>query len=307
MADNWVTTIKTWVTLTAGATADMNQEVRDRFTAVYNALHGDASADSEMAHMHKQGTLAARPAAGNAGRYYKATDLGVTFYDTGTRWDVESVNHRIAEHLFDDFGYSNIPGTVSTLNTANNLGWLLGVINTGGAAMNGAPGYSEISLITGTTINSQASLANSQAASYSMTAGGSRHPAIWYGRSQSVTTTQQVLLQGMASLAGSLTPDGIYFKRTDTATVGAWQGVCRQGGVQTVTAGSLAGNTAYHDFEILVKSLTSIEFVIDGTSLGSVTTNIPTTTLQRHYFTISNTEAVTKAFDVEAFEFIAKR
>lgn len=82
MADVW-TNPKTWGAEVA-TSADQNTYVRDNETALKNALEGDAGA--ALVHRHKSGTLAARPAAGQAGREYFATDVGRTYFDDGTVW-----------------------------------------------------------------------------------------------------------------------------------------------------------------------------------------------------------------------------
>ena len=59
--------------------------------ALFNGLVGDASADVDIKHTHKSGTLAARPAASTAGRLYYATDIKVQFLDTGAAWVVVGI------------------------------------------------------------------------------------------------------------------------------------------------------------------------------------------------------------------------
>lgn len=85
MADQY-TTPKTY-TAEVATSADRNTYERDNITALKNALDGDNSA-STLRHKHRSGTLAARPAAGNAGRVYIATDGGSqrAFFDDGTVW-----------------------------------------------------------------------------------------------------------------------------------------------------------------------------------------------------------------------------
>lgn len=50
----------------------------------FEALANDV--DTKMA-SYSQGTLAARPAAGQANRFYKATDTGTIYHDTGAAWE----------------------------------------------------------------------------------------------------------------------------------------------------------------------------------------------------------------------------
>src|SRR3990172_8480440 len=86
-----------WTAPTTRATNDVitaaiwNADLVNDLTALFNGLVGDASADALMLHRHKSGTLAARPAAGNAGRLYYATDTAITFLDNGTNWVPQGV------------------------------------------------------------------------------------------------------------------------------------------------------------------------------------------------------------------------
>lgn len=75
-----------------------------------------------------------------------------------------------------------------------------------------------------------------------------------------------------------ITPtSGIYFE-LDTAVDANWRGVCRNASTSSTTAGTVAATTAYKKFEILVNGAgTSVDFLIDGVSLGTVSTNIPST------------------------------
>jgi opacity protein-like surface antigen len=61
----------------------------DPFTrAQQDATHAALEANAAM---YAQGTLGSRPAAGKAGRFYFATDIGgVLYYDDGTNWQVTS-------------------------------------------------------------------------------------------------------------------------------------------------------------------------------------------------------------------------
>jgi hypothetical protein len=86
MADNWVTPVQTYTTGEVVTAAKLNQEVRDRAEALFNGLTGDASADADIKHAHKTGTLASRPAAGKAGRLYFTTDTKQLFFDDGSNW-----------------------------------------------------------------------------------------------------------------------------------------------------------------------------------------------------------------------------
>ena len=85
MADAY-TAPKTYAFEELHTSDDHNTYERDNVTALYNTLVGDAGA--ALVHRHLSGTLASRPAAGNAGRAYIATDAGEqrAFFDDGSVW-----------------------------------------------------------------------------------------------------------------------------------------------------------------------------------------------------------------------------
>ncbi len=85
----------TWTALADFATNEvvtaskLNQQLRDNLNVLQLGLSGDGSGEAEGRHVHKTGTMAARPAAGNSGRIYFVTSgvqQGVGFIDNGTRW-----------------------------------------------------------------------------------------------------------------------------------------------------------------------------------------------------------------------------
>lgn len=73
--------------------------------------------------------------------------------------------------------------------------------------------------------------------------------------------------------------DGIYFEY-DRATHGAnWHAICRSNGTETATDTSTAVTTNLVNLKAIVNAGgTSVEFFIDGTSVATITTNIPTGT-----------------------------
>lgn len=92
MADSWnPLTPQTYSVDEIVTAAKLNQELRDRMQALFNGLVGDGSADADVLHRHRSGTLAARPGAVGAGRTYYATDVKVLFLDTGSAWVVIGV------------------------------------------------------------------------------------------------------------------------------------------------------------------------------------------------------------------------
>src|SRR3989304_2332237 len=94
-SDNWTVPVDP----SAGVIvrADYITYALQNIQAIFNGLVGDASADALMLHRHKSGTYAARPAAGNAGRVYFATDIPAMYRDDGAAWQL------ISEQFYDTF------------------------------------------------------------------------------------------------------------------------------------------------------------------------------------------------------------
>lgn len=77
-------------------------------------------------------------------------------------------------------------------------------------------------------------------------------------------------------LAGDPT-DGAFFRYTHSVNGGEWQAVTRSNGTETATDTNVAADTGYHRFEIEMNAAgTSCVFKIDGTTVATNTTNIPT-------------------------------
>ena len=89
MADDDYTAPTTRATDFVVTASVWNTDIVNNITAIFQGLVGDASADALMKHRHLTGTNAARPAAGNAGRLYYATDDPKCVYlDDGAAWIV---------------------------------------------------------------------------------------------------------------------------------------------------------------------------------------------------------------------------
>jgi len=83
MADVW--TAPSGPAAGVSSRAEMISQRTDNVDVLSRAIDGDVSA-STIKHRHKSGTFAALPAAGKAGRLYRATDTEQVFWDDGSDW-----------------------------------------------------------------------------------------------------------------------------------------------------------------------------------------------------------------------------
>ena len=85
--DDWTTPADIPAGVSSRAT--INQQLPQNMLALFNAIVGDVQATGEVIPQIKVGTNAARPAAGNSGRPYYATDDPKCIYiDDGTNWQI---------------------------------------------------------------------------------------------------------------------------------------------------------------------------------------------------------------------------
>lgn len=83
---------------------------------------------------------------------------------------------------------------------------------------------------------------------------------------------------GLMSDIGGDAPNGVFWRYTHGTNSGNWQGVARTNNVETATNFSTAPVTSgWQRLTIVVNAAgTSAEFFINGTSVGTVASNIPT-------------------------------
>jgi hypothetical protein len=70
--------------------------------------------------------------------------------------------------------------------------------------------------------------------------------------------------------------NGVYFSYSDNVNSGDWQIVTSAASTKTTTSTAVAVTTGWHNAQVLVNAAaTSAVFTMDGTVLGTITTNIP--------------------------------
>lgn len=100
---------------------------------------------------------------------------------------------------------------------------------------------------------------------------------------------------------------GIGFEAIDNENGGRWQAICHDGAETSVDTGVAVGTSTYHNFEFEVNTAgTSVEFFIDGVSVATITTNIPSGTGFGHFISehiMKQTGALNRAAYVDAYYF----
>ena len=274
----------------------LNTELRDRMQALFNGLVGDGSADADIIQRGKSGTLALRPAAGNASRTYFATDFGVLYLDNGSQWRIVGHDDFLCDWLFDDFHLGTGELGTGTLSI-----WEQYLTGSGEIGLSSGAS-SEVGLVTGATLNSYATLL-----SY---AGWDkiRVPAE-LGWRAAVTPTNNTAVLGLVDATDKTTVNnGIFFNKASGAGEAGWIGRVRDGGVDTDTAASglLAGAKA--NLRIEIPSGTIARFFVNDSQLGGdIAIPAGLTEALRVMMRVTNTVASAKQMNVDMVYFASKR
>jgi hypothetical protein len=92
-----------------------------------------------------------------------------------------------------------------------------------------------------------------------------------------------------------------WFRFSSSASDTTWKAVTNGGGTSTVTDTGISGDTAFHKFEIAM-SASNVVFKIDGVTVATHTTNLPTsTTALRHHAAITTLTTAAKNLQVSYF------
>jgi hypothetical protein len=74
--------------------------------------------------------------------------------------------------------------------------------------------------------------------------------------------------------------DGCFFRYAHVTDTGRWQGVCRNNNTETTTtagAGPIVSAATWYKLQVAVNATgSSVDFSVDGSSIGAITANIPT-------------------------------
>lgn len=108
--------------------------------------------------------------------------------------------------------------------------------------------------------------------------GAAEYEALIYIPTLATATDDYVLRIGMGDTANADHVDGIYFEYARASSVN-WRVKTANNSSRTVVTSSVAVTAgAWHKLRFKVNSAgTSVEFFVNGTSVGTITTNIPTT------------------------------
>jgi len=112
--------------------------------------------------------------------------------------------------------------------------------------------------------------------------GGGRMVIEWAFKLSALSdgsNTYTVYMGLVDSTVGSAPVDGVYLQYTDSVNSGQWQIKTSSNSTTTTTSTATAADTSWHRATLEINAAaSSVQFFLDGTSLGTHTTNIPNAT-----------------------------
>ena len=116
------------------------------------------------------------------------------------------------------------------------------------------------------------------------------------------TTLEDFTTQiGMSDDNGSGANNGVYFSYNQANSAGNWELITNTSGTRTVVDSGVPAAIGFNNFGIVVNaSGTSASFTINGTLVGTITTNIPMSPLS-FFYTMRTNLGFTSVNDIDLF------
>lgn len=135
-----------------------------------------------------------------------------------------------------------------------------------------------ITLTTGTTTTGRTVCSSSSATTSIVLGGGAiRFGSVFIIPTLSDGTNTFTIRTGLTNGGNGDGNYGVYFRYTNGVNGGEWQGVALDGGAETTLDTNTAADTSWHRYEFEITAAgTSVEFFIDGSSVGTISSGLPT-------------------------------
>lgn len=135
-----------------------------------------------------------------------------------------------------------------------------------------------VSLFTGNTSAAGTSRAfNANTTSVQLGSASLRFGIIAKIHTLSDSSQRFTIRSGLSDANSGDGTNAVFFRYADDVNSGKWAAACRSGATETSIDTGVTADTNWHRWEFVVDSAaTEVEFFIDGTSVGTITSNIPT-------------------------------
>lgn len=192
-----------------------------------------------------------------------------------------SFNPAATVQLYDEFN----SGSTST---GGQLNWICSNFASGSIAGNsGHPGIMGNQATGGAATSVMAMSHASLGATGSFQLGGGAITMVWYFNIRALSTAAPRYTTRFGfgdTFTSSDQANGVYFEYSDNINSGQWVIKTANASARTTTNSATTVTTGWHKAQIDINAgATSITFTMDGVSLGTITTNIPTGSITPFY------------------------
>jgi predicted outer membrane repeat protein len=204
--------------------------------------------------------------------------LHIQYDSTSSRWRTETDPHILPPARWGLYYYHDMLGT--TADTA-----ISSQVN-GTSAANSATAVTSVAGHGGIVQHTTGTATTGRAGMLSTNAAGILLGNSWYWRYESMIrigtlsdgTNRYTYRAGFIDSPSAESTDGIFFRYVDNVNTGQWQLVCRSNGTETATNSTTAPAAAtWYRLTIIVNPAgNNAEFFVNGTSIGTCASNLPT-------------------------------
>ncbi|MGL5830926.1 MAG: choice-of-anchor Q domain-containing protein, partial [Candidatus Altimarinota bacterium] len=204
--------------------------------------------------------------------------LSLQYDSTSGFWRTDTDTHIIPPARWGLYHYHDMLGVTTDSAISSQV--------SGTSAANSATAITSVAAHSGVVQHTTGTTATGRAAMMSINPNNILLGNSWYWRYDSMVrittlsdgTNRFIYRNGFLDSPSAEPTDGVYFRYSDNLNTGQWQLVCRSNGTETATASTSAPAAAtWYRLTIIVNPAgSSAEFFVDGTSIGTCASNLPT-------------------------------
>jgi hypothetical protein len=217
--------------------------------------------------------------AGNDIPLFPDDVLTLQYDATDSRWRSEGPeNHVIPPARWGLYHFYNMLGITTNSAISSQV--------SGTSAANSATAINSVAAHAGVVQHTTGTTATGRAGMLSTNAANILIGNSWYWRYETMIrltalssgTQRYTYRAGFIDSPSAESTDGVFFRYIDNVNTGQWQLVCRSNGTETATNSTVAPAAAtWYRLTIIINPAgTSAEFFVNGTSIGTCASNLPT-------------------------------
>lgn len=236
--------------------------------------------------------------------------LNIQYDATSSRWRTETDPHILPPARWGLYYYNDLLGITSDTAISSQV--------SGTSAANSATAVTSVAGHGGIVQHTTGTTTTGRAGMLSTNPAGILLGNSWYYRFETMMrigtlsdgTNRYTYRAGFIDSPSAESTDGVFFRYVDNVNTGQWQLVCRSNGTETATNSTTAPAAAtWYRLTIIINPAgTNAEFFVNGTSIGTCASNLPTGAGRGTGFgslVIKSAGGTARTFDLDYLEVIS--